>query len=517
MDRITIKREANAPIVSEKLHGHFIEFLGSCLQDGIWVGEQSEIPNIRGFRKDAVEALKRLGVPVLRWPGGCYADKYHWRDGIGPRELRPVTYNENFNTFELENNQFGTHEFMELCEMIGAEPWLNINMLTGNVAEAAEWLEYCNREDETTLTKERAMNGHEKPFNVKYWGIGNESWAGGGMYTPESYMNEYRKFATGVPTFKKITPTGMEGPEMTFIAVGPDGNKSEERVLWTKQLFEAFGKFRQPKLEAMDLHFYNWNIKNPNDKVLSFDEEGWYSVIHGCLEIEEVIAEQSQLISEGLKQIKRPADDYFYQVPKCDLYIGEWGNWHMEAFYAKPALFQQCTMRDALTTALTLDIFHKNCEVLKLACVAQSINVLNAIILTDGDTTILTPNYYVFEMYKAHREAVKLSCVTETTNVYEQGAVAVAGIYSFASEKAGVISVNVVNTDLNSAREIEIIFEKNVVYVKGEVLASDNATDHNTKEHLEAVVTKEAKAPIGNETIWKVKVPAASVSMYQFQ
>lgn len=516
MDKIYIKNEENDNIISSKLHGQFIEFLGGCLQDGIWVGEDSEIPNYNGFRKDAVDALKKLGVPVLRWPGGCYADKYHWRDGIGSRKDRPVTYNENFNTFEMENNQFGTHEFMELCEMVGAEPWLNINMLTGTVAEAAEWIEYCNREDNTSLTKERAANGSRKPFGVKYWGIGNESWAGGGMCTPQGYITDYRKFATGMPTFKKVGQNGLEGPDMTFIAVGPDGNKSEERIQWTKQLFEAFGEFRQPKLDAFDLHFYNWNITNPEDKVLSFDENGWYGVLNGAMEIEAVIKEQYELIKEGLKKIKRPVDDFFYQEPQCDLYIGEWGNWHREAFFAKPALYQQCTIRDALATAITLDIFHKNCDVLKLACVAQTINVLNSIILTEGETTILTPNYYVFEMYKVHRDAFRMICETDTSPVYEKDGVTVNGIYSFASEKDGIVSVNIINTDMKNPRDIEISFEKAVIYKEGTVLNGDSVMDYNSKEHPLSVLSKKAETPSELGKTWSVIVPAASISVYRF-
>lgn len=517
MDRIRIKKDDNAAIISSKLHGHFIEFLGECLQDGIWVGEDSAIPNYNGFRKDAVDALKKLGVPVLRWPGGCYADKYHWRDGIGPRKDRPITYNENFNTFEMEKNQFGIHEFMELCKMVGAEPWLNINMLTGTVAEAAEWFEYCNRKEETSLAKERAANGSSSPFDVKYWGIGNESWGGGGMYTPQNYMADYRKFATGMPTFKKVGPNGLEGPEMKFIAVGPDGNKTEERVQWTKQLFDAFGEFRQPKLDALDLHFYNWNIKNPKDKVLSFDEDGWYGVLNGSVEIEEVIKEQHQLIREGLNKISRPDDDYFYQEPQCELYIGEWGNWHMEAFFAKPALYQQCTVRDALTTAITLDIFHKNCDVLKLACVAQTINVLNSIILTEGETTILTPNYYVFEMYKVHRDAARMVCETETSPVYEKDGIAVDGIYSFASEKEGIVSVNIINTDMKKSREIELSFEGAVIYKEGTVLNGDSVMDHNSKEHPFSVLPKKADSPSGSGNVWKATVPPASISVYRFE
>ena len=199
MSKIVVKCDTNSGYISPELHSQFIEFLGTCIYDGIWVGEDSEIPNYAGMRKDVVDALKVLEPPVIRWPGGCYADTYHWRDGIGEREKRPVTYNENFGTFEVDNNHFGTHEFMQFCEMLGAKPWLNVNLLSGSVSEMREWVEYCNRSEKTSLSMERAKNGSEEPFQVKFWGIGNESWDGGGKMTAQLYANEYRKFASSMP------------------------------------------------------------------------------------------------------------------------------------------------------------------------------------------------------------------------------------------------------------------------------------------------------------------------------
>ncbi len=270
MNKIEVSISPGA-VIDEKLHGQFIEFLGSCIKDGIWVGEASEIPNYQGLRKDVVDALAEIAPPIMRWPGGCYADTYHWRNGIGDMQSRPVVFNSNFGTMEPENNHFGTHEFMRFCRMIGAAPWLSINMLSGSVAEMREWAEYCNRPEGTTLAEERSQNGDREPFGVEYWGIGNESWAGGGNYTPQSYAAEYRKFATAFPA----TPqAGVPfKPFEKMIAVGPDGNKPKERVKWTEEFFEEYAKYRQPPLYGYDLHFYNWNISDPEDHVTSFSEE----------------------------------------------------------------------------------------------------------------------------------------------------------------------------------------------------------------------------------------------------
>ncbi|MBP8595985.1 MAG: alpha-N-arabinofuranosidase, partial [Fusicatenibacter sp.] len=275
MQKITFRKLIGENYIYPELQGHFIEFLGSCIYDGIWVGEDSEIPNYHGIRKDLVDAFQKLHPPVIRWPGGCYADVYHWRNGIGPRENRPVTYNENFGTFETDPNQFGTHEMMEFCEMIGAKPWFNINMMTGSPAEMREWMEYCNRRESTTLTRERKVNGHEAPFQVEYWGIGNEVWDGGGKMTPQMYADEYRKFTSSCPSFG----SGDQAFPPKCIASGPDGNKPKERVAWTKDFFKEMGKYRMPSLYGYDLHFYNWNLKQLQTEK-KFDEKQWYDVIN---------------------------------------------------------------------------------------------------------------------------------------------------------------------------------------------------------------------------------------------
>lgn len=515
ISKVKIGEKLEGKVIKKELHSQFIEFLGTCISEGIWVGKDSGIPNYNGMRKEVVDALEALQPPVIRWPGGCYADMYHWRDGVGKE--RKITWNENFGTYEQEKNEFGTHEFMELCERVGARPWLNVNMLRGSVEEMVEWAEYCNRKEPTTLSQEREENGHPEPFNVEFWGIGNEVWCGGGNYTAQSYADEYRKYATAMPDFKPNIPfVESEGIDIKLIASGPDGNKPLERIKWTKEFFGSLGKYRMPRLAAYDLHFYNWNIKDMNQPETVFGEEDWYSVIHGCLELEDIIKEQYQLIQEGLANIPEPEGDLPGNDPECKLVIGEWGNWHGKAFLNRPALYQQCTMRDAITTAITLDIFHRNSDVIDMACVAQTVNVLNSLILTEGEHTILTPNYYVFEMYKPHREATLLDISVETEQIGTGEEKKVANVYALASEKDGRVTVNLINTDMKEKAEVQVEFGKEVTCIEGNVLKGEHPDDYNSVEKKDAVVTKKAEAPQTDGKDVRFILPAASVSVYQF-
>ncbi|MDD3361554.1 MAG: alpha-L-arabinofuranosidase C-terminal domain-containing protein [Hespellia sp.] len=509
--KMKIGQKIKEKYIHPELHSQFIEFLGNCISDGIWVGEDSPIPNYDGMRKDVVDALKEIAPPVVRWPGGCYADMYHWRDGVGAD--RKTTWNENFGTYEEEKNEFGTHEFMKFCELIGAKPWLNINMLKGSVEEMVEWAEYCNRKEATTLSQERKSNGSEEPFQVEFWGIGNECWAGGGNYTAQSYATEYRKYASSMPNFKPVDffhP--VDGIDMKLIACGPDGNKPKERVRWTREFFRALGEFRTPKIHAFDMHFYNWNIKDLEASETVFTEEEWYQVVEGCMELEDIILEQSELIREGVERLPEAEGDFPGNETHCDLIIGEWGNWHGRAFLNRPALYQQCTMRDAVTTALTLDIFHRNCDKVTMACVAQTVNVLNSLILTEGEHMILTPNYYVFEMYKVHRGGTVLGIQTESEK---------ETVYTFASEKDDIISINIVNTDYQKEQTIQLELENEYDFWEADTLCSESPMDFNSVEEPQKIQPRKGKTPEclseAAYKIWSITVPGASVNTYKFR
>jgi len=514
MAKVSIQTRQTHSVVRPELHGQFLEHLGTCIDGGVWVGVDSAIPNVAGLRQDVVDALAHLEPPLVRWPGGCYADIYHWRNGIGPREQRPAVYNGNFGTHRIEHNELGTHEFMDLCARIGAKPWLNVNLLTGSVAEMVEWAEYCNRKDDTTLTRERAQNGSAEPFDVRYWGIGNEAWAGGGFYTPQSYAAEYRKYATAFPSFDKMTFGGenkIEHP-MTLIAVGPDGNKPRERVAWTRQLFQSFAEFRPPRVDALDLHFYNWNIAHPEDTVTDFSEADWYRVLQGALEIEAVICEQYALIQEGLANYPEQ-EGPFQTTCDCRLIIGEWGNWHKQVADAPSALWQQSTMRDALTSAITLDIFHRHSDKLAAACAAQSVNVLNSLILTQGESTILTPTYHVFDLYKVHRGGVALGIAVDA-EMLDQG---LPGAFAFASERDGVVSVNLINVHFDQQQEVELEWDQPMTFITSRQLAGEQPTAHNTRENPEQVTIQPGAVPVGQGQFFKIALPPASVTVCQFR
>jgi alpha-N-arabinofuranosidase len=461
--------------VSPALHGQFIEFLGTCIDDGIWVGRDSSVPHTDGVRQGVLDALRELQPPVLRWPGGCYADTYHWRDGIGDPAQRPTTFNENFGTFEPDDHAFGTDEYLRLCEAVGAEPWINVNMMSGSVAEARDWMEYVNRDSGTDLARLRAEHGHEAPYGVRLWGIGNEPWGGGGTMTPESYVEQYRGYATAMPTF---TGSVFERPAAYPIASGPDGNKPRERVAWTRDFFRALTAYRQPPIAGYDLHFYNWNIDHEDDTPTRFDQAGWDRVVSGALELEDVIHEQWRLIQEGLARVPEPESSLDTKLTHVDLIVGEWGNWHRDAFYARPALYQQVTMRDAITTALTLDILQRNCDKVSIACNAQTVNVLNSLILTEGEHTVLTPNFDVFMMYKAHRGATALA----VDPVDEQ-----SGAHAFASVSDEGILINLTNVHMTDATEVELRFPVPVRLESIATLRADEPTAHNTAEQPDAV------------------------------
>lgn len=488
-------------VINPRLHGQFIEFLGNCINEGIWVGEDSNIPNTNGIRNDVLALLKQLAPPVLRWPGGCYADTYHWRDGVGPRDKRPVSFNENFGTFTRDDHQFGTDEFLRLCETIGAEPWINVNMLSGNIAEMKDWMEYINRREGTTLSHERQANGHQDPYNTWMWGLGNEVWAGGGTMTPATYMNEYRRFASAMPKFTKSV---FEKSKMYAIASGPDTNKPREAVKWTEDFFKSLADYRQPPINGYDMHFYNWNISDQKDTPTSFTEKGWNRVINGALELEELINAQFTLIKNGLKLIHEPETSMDSKLATVDLIVGEWGNWHYSAFKAQPALKQQVTMRDAITTALTLDILQRNCDKVTMACNAQTINVLNSLVLTEEDKMIVTPNFDVFMMYKAHQGGIALDVPRQDPD---------SGVYLFASKKGKEVIIDMINASYDEQKTVNLDFLTEVSVESLTRLAADDPHDCNTISNPDAVRAYQVDTtdfPIAKHQ--RLTLPAASVS-----
>ena len=375
--RLEVAPEAHIGTIRPELHSHFAEHLGSCTYGGLWVGRNSKIPNISGYRKQAVEYLKALGIPVLRWPGGCFADDYHWRDGIGPVEKRPKAVNIHWGNY-VEDNSFGTHEFIGLCRLIGAEPYIAGNVGSGTPEELRDWVEYCNYPAGSRLSDERSANGSPEPFKVTYWGIGNENWGCGGQMRAEEYSGHYRRFATYVRPFGGTTPF--------MIACGPNRNNKD----WTEKFFESMPSGRARKPNGFAMHYYS-NSRLP---ATNFTAEAMQQQFQSFQGLEQAIVEQRALL------------DKFDPGKNIGLMVDEWGVWDQmvpEEQQKYGRLWQQITMRCAVAAALGLNVFHRHADKLYMCNIAQIVNVLHSVLLTEEDKCIRTPTYYAFELLKPHR------------------------------------------------------------------------------------------------------------------
>lgn len=363
--------------IDKEIYGHFAEHLGHCIYGGIYVGKDSDIPNINGYREDVVYALKDMKVPVLRWPGGCFADTYHWKDGIGPQQHRPSMVNVNWGGV-TEDNSFGTHEFLDFCELIGAEPYISLNVGSGTVQEAAEWVEYVTSSNVSPMTDLRKKNGRDKPWNVKYWGIGNESWGCGGNMTPEYYSDLYKQYSTFAHGAKYKIASGSSDYDTT----------------WTNVLMKNTQR-HQNLIQGLSLHYYtiayNWRHKGA---ATGFDEKEWFLTLSKTLKMDDIVSEHAKVM------------DKYDPNKKVGLIVDEWGDWFDVEPGTNPGfLYQQNTLRDALVAGINLNIFNNHVDRVKMANIAQAINVLQSVILTKGKEMVLTPTYYVYKMYNVHEDA----------------------------------------------------------------------------------------------------------------
>ena len=459
---ITILTDEPIGLIRPELHGQFIEHLGGCIDGGIWVGESSSIPNVSGFRSDVLEAMKKLRPPVLRWPGGCYADDYHWEDGIGPASQRPRRVNIWWGQ-NVETNAFGTHEFIRLCRYLGAEPYLAGNVGSGAVREMRDWVEYCNFTGDSTLARRRAGNGSPMPFNVRYWGVGNENWGCGGNFCPEDYAAEYKRFATYLRDFS--------GTNLFRIACGPDGNNHD----WTRRFLSKLGRF--PHIQGYAAHYY-CGTAGPSST--EFDTNQWYELLEKATRIEKLIREQRQLMDE------------FDPQRKIGLLIDEWGAWHLPTPGRDPNhLWQQNTLRDALVAAITLDTFNRHADKLVMANIAQMANVLQSMVLTEGDRMILTPTYHVFDLYRPHQGAtslrVEIDCPTISFPTGEEKR-QLPALMASASIRGNQLHLTVVNPHASLPIEAKINLKRKAVEVSSSVLTHGELNAHNTFDEPDAIV-----------------------------
>lgn len=485
----TLRVRTEEPIgtISPRLYGHFAEHLGRCCYDGLWAGrDNTEIPVDHGFRRDVVAALREMPVPLLRWPGGCYADHYHWRDGIGPSEARPRRLGMSCGLQVEDDNELGTHEFLRLCQMLGAEPYLAGNVGTGTPQELADWVEYCNSVLDTTLTRERATNGAATPFNVRLWGVGNENWGCGGNYDAATYAREYRRYAT---MLRHVDP----GAEL--VACGYDDG-------WNIELLTTLGT--QMKLvDHLSIHSY-WISGGPET---DFGDDDYYRLLAEARATEDFVARTSTLIKD------------LSGDQRIGVALDEWGVWHPEArpwgpgnvTRRSPTTYEQAnTLRDAIAAAIALEGFHRQCRVLSMANLAQIVNVLQAPVMTDGAKIWRTPTYYVFQLHAPHIGATAFPVEIINGPSLPDGSSAISGTASLSND--GGQTITVINQHRYQGAETAIAGIASDGTATGQLLTADNPAGGNDAAAPNRVVPRALTVTPDSGGGWRVTLPPSSIA-----
>ncbi|NEE02699.1 alpha-N-arabinofuranosidase [Phytoactinopolyspora halotolerans] len=489
-----VNLDVPGPTISRHLYGHFAEHLGRCIYDGFYVGEDSALSNIGGIRTDLVQALRALDIPNLRWPGGCFADEYHWRDGIGPKESRPSMVNTHWGNV-VENNHFGTHEFMQLCEMLGAEPYISGNVGSGTVQEMSEWVEYLTRSGDSPMSRLRKENGREQPWKVKFWGIGNETWGCGGNMRAEYFADLARQYATYCKNH--------DDNVLYRVASGA----RDDDYSWTETLMKSIGSLGgspgpRDLYQATSFHYYTsaptWENKG---RATSFTDEEYDLTMAKAWRIDEIITGHSRVM------------DCYDPQARIGLVCDEWGTWWKAEKNTNPRfLFQQNTLRDALVASLHFDIFHRHARRLTMANIAQTVNVLQAMILTEGDRFLLTPTYHVFEMNKGHQDATLLPLhVIQDSARREADGLEFDAVSASASVKDGRVLVSATNLDLHDDARLRLDL-RGGPWTLGEarILTAPAVRSHNTFDDPSAVSPQKFDGADRDGDALVVDVPAHS-------
>ena len=493
--RAIINLDLPGPTISRHLYGHFAEHLGRCIYGGFWVGEDSEIPNEGGIRLDVVQALRALEIPNLRWPGGCFADDYHWRDGIGPRDQRPRMVNSHWGDV-VEDNSFGSHEFLALCELLGAEPYVNGNVGSGTVQEMGEWVEYLTRADDSPMASLRRTNGRDEPWRVPYFGIGNEPWGCGGNMRAEAYADLARQYATYV--------RNHGGNEVYRIAAGAH----DDDVAWTRALMEALTPFGTPLarpgvFQGVSLHYYTtagpWTAKGSATR---FDDDDYWRTMAASRRIESILAAHMSVM------------DTYDPQRLVGLVLDEWGTWWDVEPGTNPGfLYQQNTLRDALVASVHFDVFHAAAERLVMANIAQTVNVLQAMILTDPESgaLVLTPTYHVFAMNAGHQDATRLEAHLLAPDLVRRVAEEdVPTVSVSASSKDGAVLVSASNLDLTEPVELTLDLRGGrLADLTGLVLTADRVDTSNDVDRPDAVAPQPLEVVVDGGVV-RLDVPAHS-------
>ena len=499
--KITIDRNKQLGYINPDIYGHFSEHLGRGIYEGIFVGEDSEIPNTDGIRNDVIEALKEIEVPVLRWPGGCFADEYHWMDGIGPKEQRKKMVNTNWGGV-TEDNSFGTHEFMRLCELLGCKAYINGNLGTGTPREMSEWVEYMTGTGSSPMTELRKKNGRQEPWKVDYFAVGNESWGCGGNMRASYYADLYRHYQTFLRTYDPENP-------IKKICVGPGTADTK----WTKTVLETCYEDTQRAfhgfMDYITLHHYvfpdGWSNKGSATK---YSDELWYKSLNKAVFMDTLIKKNEAVL-----------DDYDPEE-KIALCVDEWGGWYEVEEGTNPGfLYQQATMRDALIASATMDIFNRHCKRVKMACIAQMVNVLQSVLLTQGPEMVKTPTFYIFKMYKHHQGATAVDSYITDNEFEGPDEWKIPKVSTSASVKDGVTTLTVSNLSLTDATDVSVDFCGDTVQkiLEAKIVTADDVRAFNDFGHDEAITEKEYAGYRFDDGKLSLAMPAHSVVMLRLQ
>jgi alpha-L-arabinofuranosidase len=479
--------ENSSVIINKNIYGHFAEHLGHCIYGGFYVGDTNKsIPNIDGVRKDVIAALRTLKIPLLRWPGGCFADTYHWKDGVGPKDKRPAIVNKWWGGV-LEDNSFGTDNFLNMCELLGAEPYVSGNVGSGTVQELADWVQYTNFDGRSPMSDLRSANGRSKPWNVKYWGIGNEAWGCGGNMRAEYYADIFRKYTTfmGNGLFK----------------IGSGANSEDYN--WTETMMK---NVPPSMIQGIGLHHYSVIDWNKKSSATGFSEQEYFTTMQRAWKMEELVTRHSAIM------------DKYDPEKKVALVVDEWGGWYDVEPGTNPGfLFQQNTMRDAMIAGVTLNIFNNHADRVRMANLAQTINVLQAVILTKGNEIILTPTYHVMEMYNVHQNATLILLKVKSGEYIMENAKLPALSVS-ASVKDKRMHISLVNIDAAKTQDIKLDLGKmSFSQVSGRILVSGKIQDCNTFENPGKIKpTAFSGAKISGQTL-SLTMPPASVIVLELK
>ena len=491
---VMLNADSGKTVINKNIYGHFAEHLGYCIYNGFYVGDTNKtIPNTNGVRNDIIAALKKLKVPVLRWPGGCFADTYHWKDGVGPKDKRPSIINRWWGAV-TEDNSFGTHDFLNMCEQIGSDPYLTGNIGSGTVKDFSDWVEYVNAPANSgPMSKWRTENGRVKPWNVKIWGVGNEAWGCGGNMRPEYYVDIFRQYATFMASWSK---------ESRLFRVASGANDADYN--WTETLMKGIPNYM---LDGIAMHHYaviDWDAKSSATK---FSEAEYFKTMRSALQMEELVKRHSAIM------------DQYDPTKKVALVVDEWGGWYDVEPGTNPGfLFQQNSMRDAMIAGVTLNIFNNHCDRVRMANLAQTVNVLQAVILTNKEKMILTPTYHVMEMYNVHQDAIMLP-VNVTSKNYILGNDTLTAISASASrDKNGITHLSLVNIDAHAAQEVIIqIKGMHTSAVQGRILTSAQLQDHNSFDEPEKIRPAAFHDFTLKDQQLKVQLPAFSVVVLELK